>query len=599
MHWIKNLGLLLALVSCFTYASVSPQRAENARAEHLFERFFNEQVSLSPMYQASLGRKTHYGEWDDISPKGDELAQRLAADQLQRLARLNTEQLTPANRLNVQLLRAELEQQIEHYRWRDYGYPVNQMFGLHAGVVSFLINTHQVDTQADAEAYIERLRGIKPLFDQLINNLERRARTEIIAPDFVYPYVIDDSRNIISGAPFDDQPASPLWRDFTQKLEALNLSAETQDKLSNNARVALVEQVKPAYQQLIEALEGLQQHADKRAGVWKFPAGEAYYRARLQATTTTDLTAPQIHQIGLDEVERIHRDMRAIIQSLNFDGDLTDFFATLKEDPRFYYPDTEEGRDQYLADTRALIEQMEAHLPELFTRLPQAELSVKAVEPFREKSAGKAFYQSPAQDGSRPGIYYVNLHDLRAMPRYQMRALAYHEAVPGHHMQIAIAQELDELPEFRRHNHYTAYIEGWGLYAEWIPTQLGLYDDPYADFGRLSFELWRAIRLVVDTGIHHHRWSREQAIDYFVANSPMTRADATREVERYIVMPGQATAYKVGMMKIMQLREHAQHTLGEDFSVREFHDLVLSGGALPLDILEQRVQQWLDSQSAP
>ena len=280
MHWIKNLGLLLALVSCVTYASVSPQRAENARAEHLFERFFNEQVSLSPMYQASLGRKTHYGEWDDISPKGDELAQRLAADQLQRLARLNTEQLTPANRLNVQLLRAELEQQIEHYRWRDYGYPVNQMFGLHAGVVSFLINTHQVDTQADAEAYIERLRGIKPLFDQLIKNLKRRARTGIIAPDFVYPYVIDDSRNIISGAPFDDQPASPLWRDFTQKLEALNLSAETQDKLSNNARVALVEQVKPAYQQLIETLDRLQQQADKRAGVWKFPAGEAYYRAR-------------------------------------------------------------------------------------------------------------------------------------------------------------------------------------------------------------------------------------------------------------------------------------------------------------------------------
>lgn len=599
MHWIKTLTLALSFWALATQAAVNPQEAENARAEHLFERFFNEQVSLSPMYQASLGRKTHYGEWDDISPKGDELAQRLAADQLQRLARLNTAYLTPANQLNVQLLRAELEQQIEHYRWRDYGYPVNQMFGLHAGVVSFLINTHQVDTQADAEAYIERLQGIKPLFEQLIKNLQRRAQAGIIAPDFVYPYVIDDSRNIISGAPFDEQPASPLWRDFTQKLEPLNLSAEAQKKLRHNAREALTNEVKPAYEQLIAALKDLQQQADSRAGVWKFPDGEAYYRDRLQATTTTDLTAAQIHQIGLDEVERIHRDMRAIIQSLNYDGDLTDFFTTLKEDPRFYYPDTAEGRDQYLADTRALIEQMQARLPELFSRLPQAELKVKAVEAFREKSAGKAFYQSPAQDGSRPGIYYVNLHDLNAMPRYQMRALAYHEAVPGHHMQIAIAQELDELPEFRRHNHYTAYIEGWGLYAEWVPTQLGLYDDPYADFGRLSFELWRAIRLVVDTGIHQLRWSREQAIDYFVAHSPMTRADATREIERYIVMPGQATAYKVGMMKIMQLREHAQSTLGDDFSVREFHDLVLSGGALPLNILEQRVQQWLDSQSTP
>ncbi|UTF58812.1 DUF885 family protein [Gilvimarinus sp. DA14] len=575
--------------------AVTAAESENAKAEYLFEQFFAEQVSLSPMYQAQLGRKTHYGEWDDISPAADELARRLTADQLRRLQQLDASLLNPANQLNLTLLQRDLQQQLDHYQWRDYNYPVNQMFGLHAGVVSFLINTHRIDTISDARAYISRLEGIEPLFAQLISNLMRRAENGIIAPEFVYPYVISDSENILHGKPFSDNGESPLWRDFTGKLETLKLPQEEKSQLLEDARNALLSRVQPAYNRLIQALQQLHSQADQRSGAWKFPQGQDFYNDKLKAVTTTALTAPQIHQLGLQEVARIQTDMRKLLRELDYDGSLAAFFSELKSDNRFYYPDSQSGRDQYLADTRAIIHSIQSKLPELFGHIPQAELKVKAVEAFREKSAGKAFYQSPAEDGSRPGIYYVNLHDLAAMPKYQMEALAYHEALPGHHMQIAIAQELDQLPEFRRHSHYTAYVEGWGLYAERVPKELGFYSDPYSDFGRLSFELWRSIRLVVDTGIHHYRWSREQAIDYFLKNSPMTRADATREVERYIVMPGQATAYKVGMEKILSLRARAQQALGNRFELKQFHDVVLGGGALPLDVLRQRVEQWVRS----
>ncbi|WP_020207580.1 DUF885 domain-containing protein [Gilvimarinus chinensis] len=595
-----RLSLILAVSLLFSFFTVSTlavteEASENADAELLFKHIFEEQVSLSPMYQAQLGRKTHYGEWDDISPAADELWQRLAEDQLQRLTQLDTRLLSQENQLNVVLLSRDLEQQLNHFPWRDHNYPVNQMFGLHAGVVSFLINTHQIDSTADALAYIQRLQGIQPLFEQLRANLNRRASKGILAPEFVYPYVIADSENILQGAPFTSSGVSPLWSDISSKVKQLNIDKKQQEKLLQSARHALLNNVQPAYQQLIKTLQKLHRVSDQNNGVWSLPDGEQFYADKLQAITTTTLTAQQIHQLGLSEVSRIHGEMRALLQQMDFTGSLQQFFLELKENNQHYYPDTQTGRSDYLTDTRAIITAMEKRLPELFGHLPRAGLQVKAVEAFREQSAGKAFYQPPAEDGSRPGIYYINLHDLSAMPKYQMEALAYHEALPGHHMQIAIAQELKALPEFRRHGHYTAYIEGWGLYAELIPKELGFYSDPYSDFGRLSFELWRSIRLVVDTGIHRYRWSREQAIAYFTDNSPMTHADATREVERYFVMPGQATAYKVGMEKILSLRSQAEQALGSDFELKEFHDVVLEGGALPLDVLQMRVQQWIQS----
>ncbi|OZB11939.1 MAG: hypothetical protein B7X53_18510, partial [Hyphomonas sp. 34-62-18] len=303
--------------------------------------------------------------------------------------------------------------------------------------------------------------------------------------------------------------------------------------------------------------------------------------------------AEQIHQIGLDEVARIQGEMAAIMQQVGFEGDLQDFFQFMRTDPRFYKPETPEGREEYLAEARAAIARMEADLPNLFNTFPKAGLIVQAVEPFREKSAGKAFYNRPAPDGSRPGIYYANLYRMADMPTYQLEALAFHEGIPGHHMQIAIAQELEGIPSFRKYGGYTAYSEGWGLYTELLPKELGYYADPYSDFGRLAMEIWRAARLVVDTGLHSKQWTREQAVQYLLENTPNPEGDARKAIDRYIVMPGQATAYKIGMIKIVELRERAKTELGEAFDIRDFHDVVLKNGAVPLAILEENVDAWI------
>jgi uncharacterized protein (DUF885 family) len=589
----QSLLAFLLLSLCLLSVQAYAQDAD-AQARELFEQLFEEQVAQSPMYQTYLGRKTQYDQWDDISPAQDRRAQQLRLDQLARLQKLDEQRLSPETQLSYHLFEYQLQRGIEAHQWRDHNYPVNQMFGLHARIPSFLINNHRVDTVEDARAYIARLEGVAPLMRQLIANLERRAEKGILAPRFVYPYVIDDSRNLITGAPFEkDSSDSPMLADIRGKLEKLELETAQYEQLLTAAKSALKTSVQPAYEALIGTLQELQKKADDKAGAWKLPDGEAYYANALERMTTTDLSAKEIHELGVAEVKRIHQEMRVLKKQVAFEGDLHDFFTYLRDHPKFYFPDTEAGRQAYLEQTQELIEAMEERLPELFGRLPEAKLVVRPVEAFRAQSAGKAFYQGPAQDGSRPGIYYINLHDMQALPKYQMEALTYHEALPGHHMQIALAQEMDDLPSFRRHSSYTAYIEGWGLYAELIPKEMGFYEDPYSDFGRLGMELWRAVRLVVDTGIHAKRWTREQAIDYFVAQTPMGRADAVREVERYIVMPAQATAYKVGMNKILELRAYAQEALGEAFDVRAFHDLVLGGGAVPLTILEQQVNAWV------
>ncbi len=339
------------------------------------------------------------------------------------------------------------------------------------------------------------------------------------------------------------------------------------------------------------------QVADDRAGAWKFPEGKAFFNNALERTTTTDLTSREIHETGLKEVERIHDEMRVIMQKVNFEGDLKAFFEFMRVDKQFFYDETQESKDKYLSEATALIDDMKSRLDELFIVKPKADLTVKAVEAFREKSAGKAFYQRPSMDGTRPGVYYANLYRMSDMPTYQMAALAYHEGIPGHHMQLAIAGELGELPKFRKFGGYTAYTEGWGLYSEQIPKEIGLYQDPYSDFGRLAMELWRACRLVVDTGIHVMEWTREQGIDYYVNNTPNPKPDAVKMVERHIVAPSQATAYKIGMLKILELREKAKTQLADKFDIRKFHDVILKNGPLPLNVLEEYVNEFIKQES--
>lgn len=574
-------------------AAPAVQNQASQEANKLFDAIFMENVMRSPTYQSYLGIKDDQDKWDNLTDEYAAEGLELTKSHLAQVVALDTSAFDEQTKLSWTLLKEGLEQQIEDYQWRYHNYPVNQMFGLHSSVASLLINQHRISDVADAEAYIARLNGLPALFEQLSENLEQRAEMGILAPKFVYPYVISDSQNIISGAPFDDGEASTLWADFNKKIDTLNINEDELFALRDAAEKALLESVKPAYEHLIATVEQLEEQADTRDGAWKLPEGDTFYNNALKRTTTTDLTATQIHEIGLSEVARIHDEMREIMTKVGFTGTLQEFFVHMRNNQDFIYPATDEGRERYIAEATAYIDNMRGRLDELFITKPKADLIVKRVEPFREQSAGKAFYQQPSLDGSRPGTYYANLYDMESMPTYQMEALAYHEGIPGHHMQIAIAQELEGVPMFRKFGRYTAYTEGWGLYTELLPKEIGLYEDPYSDFGRLAMELWRAVRLVVDTGIHAKKWTREESIDFYVNNTPNAKADAVKMVERHIVMPGQATAYKIGMIKIVELREQAKAELGEAFDIRKFHDVVLASGPVPLSVLEQFVQQYI------
>lgn len=599
---IKTLGLVALCVASIFFAGCSqPQKSDEATtanadsaADALYEEIFQEWLARSPTFQTWLGIKTDYDKWDNLSEAYRAETHALYKDQLERLQALDEGALSEPVALSYRLMEESLEQEIYFYRWRDHNYPVNQMFGWHSRVPSLLINQHTVTDIEDAEDYIARINAVPKLFEQLIDGINRRAEKGIIAPLFVFPMVIDDSQNIITGAPFDEGDESAIYKDFKEKLSQLELTPQERARLEDDAEKALVNELAPAYRELILALEDLETRADDRAGAWTMPNGDDFYEAALKKTTTTDLTANTIHELGLSEVKRIHGEMLDIIEEVGFDGDLQAFFKHLKEDERYYYPGTEEGREQYLQRTAEVIEGMGARLDEVVITQPSSELKVKAVEAFREKSAGKAFYQSPPPDGSRPGIYYVNLYNMKEMPKYELEALAYHEGVPGHHLQLSLSTEIEGMPKFRKFGHYTAYSEGWGLYAEYLPKEMGFYQDPYSDFGRLAMELWRACRLVVDTGIHAKKWTREEAIDYLVKNTPSADRGSRRAIERYIVMPSQATAYKIGMIKILELREKAREALGDAFDVRAYHEKVLMLGPVPLNVLEAQINQWIN-----
>ncbi len=572
--------------------------AESKKANEFFDTAFDEMVDRSPMYQSYLGIKKDYGQWDEMSEENAHKELEINKEELQFLLdSINPDKLDRQTKISYQLFKANAEEAIEDFKYRHHNYPVNQMHGTHAEIPAFLINIHQITNKSDAEAYISRLNGVEELMDQLIVELKLREEKGIVPPKFVFPMVIGDSKNILKGSPFDAGEPSTLLADFTRKISALDAEPAEKGALIESAKEGLLNGVKPGYEKLIAFLTEQEKRATTEDGAWKFPDGPAFYDNALKRTTTTDLTAEEIHQIGLDEVARIHGEMKDIMKKVAFEGSLQDFFQYLKTDDQFYYPDTDEGKEMYIDSAKAIINNMKSRLDELFLTKPEADIVVKRVEKFREQSAGKAFYQSPAPDGSRPGTYYANLASTRNMPKYEMEALAYHEGIPGHHMDRTISQELTGIPKFRRFGGYTAYVEGWGLYCEYIPKEMGLYANPYSDYGRLAMELWRACRLVVDTGIHLKKWTREEGIEYYTQNTSGTDREIRRMVERHIVMPSQATAYKIGMLKILELRSMAKEKMGDQFDIREFHDVVLTSGAVPLDVLEDLVNDYIASKS--
>ena len=574
-----------------TPAAPTAPQAKDAELAAFFEQVDAANLAASPQGKAYRGiRDADYGKWNDPSDAAAIADFERGQTALATLkARFDPAKLSAEDQLSVRLFEYQAERAARAHPFRRNEYLFDQMNGAQAQMPAFLINIHRVANITDAQAYVARLQGIGPQLDGLITEARARADTGVMPPGWVYPFVIDDARNVIKGAPFDDGEVSTLLADLTTKVGALDITDAQKTALIDAGSRALLTSVKPAYQRLIAEMERQQAIAPAEDGIWRLKDGAEYYAERLANYTTTDLTADQVHQIGLDNVTRIHGEMRKIMQTVGFKGSLQEFFAFVRTDDRFYV----DTREEYLAMVDTKLEAMQARLPAYFNTLPKAPLMVKAVEAFREKSAGKAFYNSPAPDGSRPGTYYVNLYNLKDMATTELEALAYHEGLPGHHLQRSVQTELGDLPPFRRFGGVTAYTEGWGLYTEALGKDMGFYTDPYSDFGRLGMELWRACRLVVDTGIHHKRWSRQEAIEYLTDNTPNPPGDIAKAIERYVVYPGQANAYMIGKLKIMELRTRAQKTLGARFSYGAFHDVVLKSGPVPLTVLEERIDAWI------
>ena len=572
--------------------------SETQRLNTWLDEEFVDYLDFSPLAKTRLGDKGDYDKLDDVSEAmAEERLDWRRRSVAELKAAFDRAKLNDEGRLSWDLWVYMLDQAEKGVPFRRYAYIFGRR-GPHTSLPNNLINYHKVDDLSDMQAYVSRLNQSRRYLLQYLERTQLAAADGIRAPYFDYEVAISQSERVISGEPFDSEGSSALWSDITGKIKALHDAGEITEaqmsELTGAARAALLTSLKPAYEEVIGWLQSdLSNVPTEAKGAWALPDGEAYYVHVLSRRTTLALTPDEIHETGLSEVARIQTEMKEVMSSVGFEGSLSEFFDTLREDERFYFPNTDEGRAGYLALANQYLDAMRTKLPEFFGILPKADLEVRRVEAFREQPGAAAHYMRGSLDRSRPGVFYAHLSDMKATAKYRLESLAYHEGLPGHHHQISIQQELQGVPRFRTYHGYTAYSEGWALYTELLGKEMGFYEDPYSDFGRLSAEIWRAIRLVVDTGIHAKHWSEQQSIDYALQNSPQPEAATRSEIRRYFNMPAQATAYKIGMMKILQLRERAKKELGESFDIRDFHDVVLGGGALPLPLLEARVDEWI------
>lgn len=540
-----------------------------------------------------LGIDYHSDDLDDASMAAGDRMFEMLRDAQETANAYDEAKLDPGDQRSKEILLSLLDLVVEGERFRFHNYPVNQMFGVQNGFPTFMEDTHQVHDVEDAEDYLARLSKVGVKFDQVIEGLRHREALDILPPQFVVDKVLEEMTNF-AATPVEE---GILYTALERKMEEAEFDATDREDLIEAARAEIESTVYPAYGRLIDYFRELDPKVDGNYGVWHLPDGDELYRLALKLFTTTDYSPQQIHETGLAEVDRIQAEMLAILEgegrdvSAGFDAAMT----ALKEDPSFYYPDTDEGREAILADYRTILDEISAGLDSAFDVRPEAAFEVRREAEFKEKTAPGAHYQPPAMDGSRPGAFVANLYDIKATPKYGMRTLAYHEGIPGHHFQIAIQMEQKHLPFFRRLIPFSAYSEGWALYTERLAWEMGFETDPYDNIGRLQAELFRAVRLVVDTGIHYARWSREQAIDYMLANTGMAESDVVAEIERYFVMPGQACSYKVGMMKIVELREYARAEMGDAFDLRDFHNVVLTNGSMPLTLLEEVVKEHVEA----
>jgi uncharacterized protein (DUF885 family) len=562
-----------------------------------FARAFLQVALESPEMLSSIhvleqfGIKGHNAKLDDESMgSGDRLFAHLKESR-DMLLSYEDEDLSEADLMSKRVAMSMLDSLTELEKYRFHNYPVNQLFGIQNGFPSFMESTHQVHNVADAEDYVSRLSEVGRKFDQVLDGLRHREDLDILPPQFVVTKVLEEMQNFVA------TPAEEgiLMVSLTDKMKEAELPEADQQRIALEARTQIENTVYPAYVKLIDYFEVLDDKVSENKGVWALPDGENFYRLAMRLFTTTDYSPDFLHDFGIAEVDRIQTEILDVLEAEGWDVSMGfhSAISEMAENPKFYYSDSGEGRDQILADYQVILDEISEGLEPYFDVMPEAGLEVQRIPEFKEKTSPGAYYQPPAMDGSRLGVFYANLYDIKATPRYGMRTLAYHEGIPGHHFQLAIQQQQKELPFFRRLIPAIAYSEGWALYAERLAWELGFQDDPYDNIGRLQAELFRGVRLVVDTGIHYKRWSREQAIDYMINNTGMAESDVVAEIERYFVMPGQALAYKVGMTKLLELRDLATSELGEQFDIREFHNVVLTNGSVPLDILEDLVRQYI------
>ncbi len=563
-----------------------------------YEKVFAEVLFDEPELLSSLGLVErfgitgHNGKLGDASPAHQQRFFDRAKKNLEDLHAYPLEKQNASQQLSTHILEWFLSREIEGEKYQWHNYPVNQLFGVQNEFPSFMANTHRLLAPRDCEYYRQRLNAVGTKFDQLIESLKVREQKGVLPPRFVVEKVLLEMNN------FAAQPASEniLATSFkTRTAKIGGMTDEERAAFQKKIETAITDRVYPAYHKLIDYFNEILPKTTTDDGVWKLPDGDAFYAYALRKNTTTTLKPEEVHELGLREVARIEGEMRTLLDANGYAGrPIGEAMDALGKDPRFHFPNDDKGRADALAEYKRLIDDAIERCRLLFATVPKAKIEVQRVPVFKEATSAGAYYNGASMDGARPGIFYANLRDMSELPKWGMRTLAYHEGVPGHHWQIATAQELRGLPQFRKLIPFTAYQEGWALYTEWLAKEAGWYEgDPFGDLGRLQAELFRGVRLVVDTGIHAKRWPREQAIAYMREKTGMGEKEVTAEIERYIVNPGQACAYKVGMLKIQELRKRAQTELGTKFDQRQFHDVVLKNGALPLEILEEQVNAYI------
>ncbi|MCP1728186.1 uncharacterized protein (DUF885 family) [Natronospira proteinivora] len=566
-------------------------QAEAGDALHeAFEDYFQTQLERNPL------RATFQGDhrFNDrlaitISPEFREESLALEEQFLEQVRAIDPDRLDHQDRLSREIFLREREQAIEGHRFPSHLLPLNQ-FRNFGNTLAQLGSGEGAQPFEDAEDYhnfLGRMEDFSTWVDQAIDNMREGMERDVVQPSIL----MERTRDQLDAHVVDDPEESLFWRPVSELPD--DMDEDEAEGIRDAYRETIREVLVPAYARLRDFVdEEYLPETLEADGMHALPEGDDWYAYMVAQTTTTDLSPAEIHQIGLDEVERIHGEMRDVMEQVGFEGSLDEFFEFTAEDEQFYVDDPEELIQAY----EDLRERVDEAAKALFDLTPEAEYEIRAVEPYREQSAAGASYMRPAPDGSRPGVFYVNTYDLSARPLWAVESLFLHEAVPGHHFQIALQQEQEHLPRFRQFGGNTAFIEGWALYAEAIGPEMGMYEDPYQYFGMLNAELWRAIRLVVDTGLHYHGWSRDEVLDYMYENSAVGEARAVSEAERYMAIPSQALAYKIGQLEFQRLREEAEEALGEDFDIQSFHNMILRNGAVPLDILEQEVQRWVEEQ---